>query len=209
MQRPGNKRALVAIDLGAQSCRVSLLRWDGGAPDVRVVHRFPNVPIAEKQSLRWDIRRIFAGVVEGLRACAASALEGIASVAVDGWGVDYARLDAAGQLIGNPFCYRDERNISAMNEVYSRISAERLYELTGIQHLPFNTIFQLHADARAGIDPQSRDWCEEIFAAAQLCRTAAPKIVSTGTIVGKIRHELNRLPELSDTTLIVPACHDT
>jgi len=243
MQRPANKKALVAIDLGAQSCRVSLLRWNGGAPDVRVVHRFLNGPIAEKQSLRWDIRRIFAGVVEGLRACAAGAPEGIASVAVDGWGVDYARLDAKGQLVDNPFCYRDERNISAMHEVYSRISAERLYELTGIQHLPFNTIFQLHADARAGIDPrlrwlnlpeyithvlggepvaeftnathtqlvglETRDWCEEIFAATQLCRTAAPKIVPTGTIVGKIRHELNRLKELGDTTLIVPACHDT
>jgi len=243
MQQPANKKALVAIDLGAQSCRASLLRWNGGAPDVRVVHRFPNGPIAEEQSLRWDIRRIFAGVVEGLRACAASAPEGIASVAVDGWGVDYARLDAKGQLVGNPFCYRDERNISAMNEIYSRISADRLYELTGIQHLPFNTIFQLHADARAGIDPrlrwlnlpeyithllggepvaeftnathtqlvglETRDWCEEIFAATQLCLTAAPKIVSTGTIVGKIRHELNRLPELGDTTLIVPACHDT
>src|SRR5882724_9533993 len=235
MQRPANKKALVAIDLGAQSCRVSLLRWERGVPDGRVVHRFPNGPIAEGRSLRWHIRRIFVGVVEGLRACAA--------IAVDGWGVDYARLDAAGQLIGNPFCYRDERNISAMNEIYSRISADRLYELTGIQHLPFNTIFQLHADARAGIDPQSRwlnlpeyithqlggdpvaeftnathtqlvaletrDWCEEIFAAAELCLTAAPKIVSTGTIVGKIRHELNRLKELGDTTLIVPACHDT
>ena len=243
MQQPANKKALVAIDLGAQSCRVSLLRRDRGVPDIRIAYRFPNGPIAEKQSLRWDIRRIFAGVVEGLRVCAASAPEGIASVAIDGWGVDCARLDAAGQLVGNPFCYRDERNISAMNEVYARISADRLYELTGIQHLPFNTIFQLHADARAGIDPQARwlnlpeyvthllggepvaeftnathtqmvaletrDWCEEIFAAAQLCPRAAPKIVSTGTIVGKIWHELNRLPELNDTTLIVPACHDT
>src|SRR2546430_1740406 len=243
MQRPANKKALAAIDLGAQSCRVSLLRWYGGAPDVRVVHRFLNGPIAEQQSLRWDIRRIFDGVVEGLRACAASAPEGIASAAIDGWGVDYARLDTKGQLVGNPFCYRDERNISAMDEVYSRISADRLYELTGIQHLPFNTIFQLYADARAGIDPrlrwlnlpeyithllggdpvaeftnathtqlvalETRDWCEGIFAAAQLCLTAAPKIVSTGTIVGKIRHEFNRLPKLSDTNLIVPAGHDT
>jgi rhamnulokinase len=243
MHQPANKKALVAIDLGAQSCRVSLLRWERGVPELRIAHRFPNGPISEGENLRWDIRRIFAGVVEGLRACAASAPEGIASVAIDGWGVDYARLDAKGQLAGNPFCYRDERNISAMKEVYSRISADRLYELTGIQRLPFNTIFQLYADARAGIDPQSRwlnlpeytthllggepvaeftnathtqlvaletrDWCEEIFAAAQLCRTAAPKIVSTGTVVGKIRYELNRLPELDDTTLIAPACHDT
>ena len=243
MQQPANKKALVAVDLGAQSCRVSLLRRERGAPELRIAYRFPNGPISEGKNLRWDIRRIFAGVVEGLRACAACAPEGIASVAIDGWGVDYARLDAGGQLVGNPFCYRDERNISAMNEVYSRISADRLYELTGIQHLPFNTIFQLHADARAGIDPQSRwlnlpeyiahllggdpvaeftnathtqlvaletrDWCEEIFSAAQLSLAAAPKIAATGTIVGKIRHELNRLPELGDTALIVPACHDT
>src|SRR2546430_15905012 len=130
MQRPANKKALVAIDLGAQSCRVSLLRWDRGVPDIRIAHRFPNGPIAEGQSLRWDIRRIFAGVVEGLRACAASAPEGIASIAVDGWGVDYARLDAAGELVGNPVCYRDGRKISPMNEVFSRVFADRVEQTT-------------------------------------------------------------------------------
>jgi rhamnulokinase len=243
MQQPANNKALVAVDLGAQSCRVSLLRWNRSVPEIRAMHRFANGPVAEGESLRWDIRRIFGGVVEGLRLCAAAAPEGISSVAIDGWGVDYARLDAAGELLGNPYCYRDERNLDAMREIYARIAPDRLYELTGIQHLPFNTIFQLDADDRAGIDPgsrwlnlpeyitnllggapvseytnathtqlvslEARNWCEEIFAATGLCRAAAPRIVPTGTMVGTIRHELNRLAAFQDAELIVPACHDT
>src|SRR5256885_13830498 len=131
MQRPANKKALVAIDLGAQSCRVSLLRWDRGVPDIRIAHRFPNGPIAEGQSLRWDIRRIFAGVAEGLRACAASAPEGIASVAIDGWGVDYVRLDAAGGVSGGPRFFPGEGKNFATDEVLLRSSAGRVCGRTG------------------------------------------------------------------------------
>src|SRR2546430_15324729 len=131
MQRQANKKALVAIELGAQSCRVSLLRWERGVPDIRIAHRFPNGPLAEKQSLRWDIRRIFAGVAEGLRACAASAPEGIASVAIDGWGVDYVRLDAAGGAAGGPLFFPDKRKIFARGEGCLRGFARRLCEADG------------------------------------------------------------------------------
>jgi rhamnulokinase len=146
------RKALVAVDLGAQSCRVSLLRWASGGAEVRVVHRFPNAPISSARGLHWDIARIFAEVESGLRQCAELATEGIASVGVDGWAVDYVRLGPDGNRIGDPFCYRDERTTRAMREVFEIIPPERLYDLTGIQILSLNSLFQLYADRIAGVE---------------------------------------------------------
>lgn len=150
------KKALVAVDLGAQSCRVSLLRWKNGVPEVRVVHRFPNAPFASGTGLHWDIARIFEGVQAGLRQCAELAGEGIASVGIDGWAVDYVRLGRDGRRTGDPFCYRDERTTRAMREVFELIAPERLYELTGIQIISLNSVFQLYADKIAGVDAELR-----------------------------------------------------
>jgi rhamnulokinase len=148
-----SEKAIVAVDLGAQSCRVSLLRWRGNRPEIRVVHRFSNGPVTLRTGLHWDIKRILAGVETGLHLCAEAAPEGIASVGVDGWAVDYVRYDRGGNPLGDPFCYRDERTANAMKEVRQLIPAERLYTLTGIQLLSLNTLFQLYADKIAGIDP--------------------------------------------------------
>ena len=235
--------AHAAIDLGAESCRVSLLRWNDGNPEIRVIHRFPNAPIRERQELRWDIERIWQGVEEGLRLCAGIAQEGIAAVGVDGWAVDYVRLKADGTIAGNPYCYRDQRNVAAEKEVYKRISADELYRLTGIQLLPLNTLYQLYADGMSEMDQSLRwlnlpefityrlggkpvaeytnathtqlvrlgtqEWCDEIFEAAGLARSAAPEIVPTGSVVGTVRGALASLPAFRNTTVIVPACHDT
>ncbi len=142
----GVKPSLVAIDLGAESCRVSLLRWNNGEPEINLIHRFPNAPFTETDHLYWDLRHICEGVEHGLRLCAEIASEKIAAIGVDGWAVDYVHLNSEGQPIQNPFCYRDERSISAQKEVHQKISKERLYEITGIQFLPFNTLYQLYAD---------------------------------------------------------------
>jgi rhamnulokinase len=155
--KPEAMAAMVAVDLGAESCRVSLLRWDGDQPQITLVHRIPNGPVARGGSLRWNLAAIWAGVEEGLRRCAAIAAEGIASIAVDGWAVDYVRLNAAGQAIDDPFCYRDERNIAAERAVHERIDVHRLYALNGLQRLRFNTLYQLYADQIAGI-PASVPW---------------------------------------------------
>ncbi|MGD1108127.1 MAG: carbohydrate kinase, partial [Terracidiphilus sp.] len=84
--------ARVAIDLGAESCRVSLLRWINGEPAVEVVLRIPNGPVRRGDSLCWPLSHILAGLEEGLRKAAAAAPEGIRSIGVDGWSVDYVRL---------------------------------------------------------------------------------------------------------------------
>jgi rhamnulokinase len=149
--------AMVAVDLGAESCRVSLLRWSDGIPHITLVHRIPNGPVAQGEQLRWDLQAIWAGVVEGLRRCAGIAVEGIASIAVDGWATDYVRLNEEGVAGSNPFCYRDPRTIAAERAVHERIDVRRLYALTGLQRLRFNTVYQLYADQMAGI-PAAVPW---------------------------------------------------
>jgi rhamnulokinase len=152
-----SSKALVAVDLGAESCRVSLLRWVEGAPRVQLVHRFANHPREMKGGLRWDLEMIAAGLEVGLRRCAGIATEGIRSIAVDGWAVDYVRIDAEGVPLEDPFCYRDERTVFAETEAHRRISAARLRELTGIQLIRINTMYQLFADQLAG-RPSGMQW---------------------------------------------------
>jgi rhamnulokinase len=156
MNLEATRKALVAVDLGAQSCRVSLLRWKQGEPEIMVIHRFSNAPLVTTGGLRWDVEAIFSGIKMGLRLCAAEASEGIASVGVDGWGVDYVRLNEKGEAAANPFCYRDARTESAEKEVHAILTPARLYSLTGIQILRINTLYQLYADKTAGADPSSR-----------------------------------------------------
>ena len=141
-----DRRARVAIDLGAESCRVSLLRWTNGRAEITEVHRFPNGPIQRGSSLVWPIETILAGVDEGLRKAAAEALEGIASLAVDGWAVDYMRLDDCGHPLRDPFCYRDERTIAAKAKADSLLPPEEAFRRTGAQPLRINSIYQLLAD---------------------------------------------------------------
>jgi len=150
---PKDRRASIAIDLGAESCRVSLLRWQDGAPEHQLVHRFGNGPMQREDGLHWPLDQIVNGVEEGLRRCVDLAPEGIRSIAVDGWAVDYVRLKDDGSPVAEPFCYRDERNVRAETELHKQISAERMREITGIQQLSINTLYQLYADKQAGYAP--------------------------------------------------------
>jgi rhamnulokinase len=153
-----NPPALVAIDLGAESCRVSLLRWRGDEPGISMVRRFENGPQDRgPDGWRWDLERILKELDAGLRSCAELAPEGIASIGATGWAVDYVRLDAAGKPLGPPYCYRDERAQIAMRYVHRIIPAETLYARTGVQIQPINTIYQLYADRRKNI-PDSAPW---------------------------------------------------
>jgi rhamnulokinase len=153
--QPADKRARVAIDLGAESCRVSLLRWQDGVARIDLVHRISNGPVHRGASLRWPLADILQGVEDGLRKAAQAAPEGIASIAVDGWAVDYVRLGADGRPLAEPHCYRDERTIAAKESADAIASPEMLFERTGAQPLRINTIYQLLADSASGIDPRT------------------------------------------------------
>ena len=158
MTEPGemqDRRALVAIDLGAESCRVSLLQWEGDNAQISLLHRIPNGPIKVGETLRWPLARIMAGVEEGLRKAAAVATEGIRSIAVDGWAVDYVRLNADGKPAHAPYCYRDERNIASKAAVEELVSAEEMFAQNGAQPLRINTVYQLVADTQRGMAPST------------------------------------------------------
>ncbi len=146
------RRARVAIDLGAESCRVSLLRWAGSQPSITLSHRIPNGPVHENGSLRWPVERTLSGLEDGLRKAASAAPEGIASIAVDGWAVDYVRLGRDGKALADPYCYRDERTIASKEAADRIVPPERAFQHAGAQPLRINTVYQLLADPESGID---------------------------------------------------------
>jgi rhamnulokinase len=137
---------LAAVDLGAQSGRVAVGRFDGERLGVTEVHRFPNVPVRTGETLNWDILRIYRDVLDGLGAAAREAGH-VDSVAVDSWGVDFALIDSKGRLVQNPVHYRDARRARAVDSVLMRVPARELYDRTGIQLMPINTVFELGAMA--------------------------------------------------------------
>ncbi|HEY7278860.1 MAG TPA: rhamnulokinase family protein [Trebonia sp.] len=136
-----NSTTVAAVDLGASGGRVIAGRVSRDGVELHEVSRFPNEPVRAGGTLHWDILRLHANVVAGLRA--ASAAFPLASAGIDSWGCDYGLLDGDGALIGNPVHYRDRRT----EGVSVPVPPGELYAVTGIQHLPFNTIFQVAAAA--------------------------------------------------------------
>ncbi|MGW5353745.1 rhamnulokinase [Streptomyces sp. NPDC004031] len=135
--------AFAAADLGATSGRVVVGRVTRDSLAYEVVHRFPNTPVRLPDGLHWDVlglhREVVAGLGKALRQTP------LASVGIDSWAVDYGLLDADGALAGAPFHYRDRRTEGVPERVWEALDAAELYRVTGLQHLPFNTVFQLAA----------------------------------------------------------------
>jgi rhamnulokinase len=138
--------AVAAVDLGAESGRVVLAEVGPDRLDVSEVHRFPNGPVPVGGTLYWDVLRLYQETAAGLRATAHRVPE-LHSVGIDSWAVDYGLLDATGELLGNPVHYRDSRTDGVMERVVATVGAATLYQTTGLQLLPFNTLFQLVAAA--------------------------------------------------------------
>jgi rhamnulokinase len=126
------------------------MRWLPEGPQSTLVHRFLNNAVETSAGLRWPMGAIETGLMEGLRMCAKLAPEGIRSIAVDGWAVDYARLDPGGKALEDPYCYRDVRNIASEEAAHKVISATQMRVLTAIGIMRINTLYQLYADKLAG-----------------------------------------------------------
>lgn len=139
---------VAAVDLGATSGRVILGHLEDGALRLEEVSRFANAPVRTPDGLHWSITELYRNVVEGI-AEAVRRRPGLRSIGIDSWAVDYALL-RDGRMLGEPYSYRDDRNERGVAEVHARISASELYARNGLQHLPFNTLFQLTADRLAG-----------------------------------------------------------
>lgn len=154
MSSTAGRKAIIAVDLGAQSCRISLLRWTTSGPSIHLVHRFANSPQSTSRGLRWDIDAVFHGIAHGVRMAGSAAPEGVASIGVDGWAVDYVRVNEAGEPVEQPYCYRDDRTEVAAARLHKVLPPSVLYSRTGIQILRINTLYQLYADRLAGCDPR-------------------------------------------------------
>ena len=139
----------VAVDIGASSGRVILGRIKDGAErsaELEVVHRFPNGVVELDGGLRWDLDALFAEVLTGLAAAAGVANahgETVTSIGIDTWAVDYGLVNKGGELIAQPYSYRDDRSRAAVAPVHQKLDPARLYATTGLQFLQFNTLYQL------------------------------------------------------------------
>ncbi len=153
---------LLAVDLGASSGRVMCCTLEDGRLRLDEAHRFDNrtVLVPDDGALggrfTWDILGLYADILHGLREGGRRFGGKVDAIGIDSWGVDYGLLDAQGRLIANPTAYRDPRNPPVAERVNERIGWPRLYERTGIQKLPFNTLYQLAADAEDASRPLER-----------------------------------------------------
>lgn len=139
----------LAIDIGASSGRHIAAWREDGELKMKEVYRFSNLPDERDGHLVWDLDRLGREVVSGLRACKE---QGIVpdSVGIDTWAVDYVLLDSRDQPILPLYCYRDSRGAEGAELAHKVIPFEKLYERTGIQFQPFNTIYQLCWDKAHG-----------------------------------------------------------
>jgi rhamnulokinase len=223
----------LAFDLGAESGRAILGRLQSGVLTVEEVHRFPNQPLRENGSLRWNVNQLWAEMQRAL----AGPLPELAGAGVDAWGCDYALLGAGGKLVENPYHYRDGRTQGVMEEICAKIGRDHIYSVTGIQFLTFNSLFQLYAAARQSPDSIAKAhalvtipdllnyWltgrlcCEYTNASTTQMVDARTRSWATG-LLEELDLPARLLQELVEpgatigklangTPVIAPACHDT
>ena len=132
-----------AVDIGASGGRVMRGIVDGGEVHLEPVHRFPNGVVERDEHLRWDLTGLYGEVRAGLVQ-----IPDATSIGIDTWGVDYGLLDGDGGLLAEPIAYRDDRTAKVIDDVHAVVSPEELYAITGLQFLPFTTIYQLAAEQR-------------------------------------------------------------
>ena len=143
----------LAIDLGASNGRVVLGCWDGQRFALHELHRFANGPVNVLGSLHWDPLRLWTEIKIGLVRYGQRYSQPLAGIGLDTWGVDFALLDKAGQMLGNPFHYRDARTDGMMELAFQRAGRAAIFRETGIQFMQINTLYQLLSMVEAR-DPQ-------------------------------------------------------
>ena len=139
------EQCYLAVDLGAESGRVVAGLFDGARLRLEEIHRFSNGAVPVADSLRWDVLRLWAEVQSGLTKAAQSFGSDAVSVGVDTWGVDYVLLARGGEMLGQPYHYRDPRTSGVMDRSFSRVARKEIFAATGLQFMPINTLYQLIA----------------------------------------------------------------
>ena len=150
-----DKSVFAAVDIGASGGRVMAGTVDGDRVELEAVHRFGNAAAEIDGHLRWDLEGLYEQVLVGLTELARRHPD-VVSIGIDTWAVDYGLLDAEGTLLAPPIAYRDGRTESVIAEVHAKVDPAELYATTGLQFLPFNTLYQLAAEQRSPLWPRAR-----------------------------------------------------
>ncbi|RFA23503.1 rhamnulokinase [Subtercola boreus] len=177
----GGQGVVAAVDLGATSGRVMLGYVGPTGIRLEPVARFANVPVRTIDGLHWNILELYRNVIDGLTE-AVRREPGISSIAVDSWAVDYALL-RGDRMLGNPFHYRDDRTAVGVEATHALVGQAELYRGSGLQFLPFNTVYQLAAER---IDAE-----------------VAPEAAPDASARARAQAGLDAL-DLTDTLLLIP-----
>ncbi|MBS1879613.1 MAG: rhamnulokinase [Actinobacteria bacterium] len=145
MEERSGKPTFGAVDLGADSGRVFTGTFDGTRVELREIHRFPNRPLQLPDGLHWNLAGLFEQALEGLTAAVGESGP-LAGVAFDTWAIDYGLLDSRRRLLGLPYHYRDPRSREMVERAATRVPPLRSYQVSGIQAIPINTVYQLLAE---------------------------------------------------------------
>lgn len=135
----------LACDLGAESGRIMLGTLDKGQLSLQELHRFLNTPVQKQNEHLWDVELLWQEILIGLRK-AGDADYPVSSISCDSWGLDYILFDKKGGVISPAYSYRDPRTQKSVEEVFKKVTWETVFEVTGVQFMPINTIFQLAAE---------------------------------------------------------------
>ena len=189
----GHATEYIAVDLGAESGRVMLGLLDGGKLTLREVHRFSHGPMEEGGTLRWGFAEMFGEIKAGIAAAVKESDAPIGGIAVDSWGVDYGLLDADGEMLGNPYHYRDSRTEGMLEKAFELMPKRDIYDNTGIQFMSLNTAYQLLSQRLADPEVLGRakkllfiadlvayQLCGEMFAEYSLASTSQLLDMSSG-----------------------------
>ena len=144
------EKAYLAVDMGASSGRHLVGLFDGQQLRLEEIYRFENGPVEADGHLYWDLLGLWTQVRQGLRIAGSRFGRQIASIGVDTWGVDFGLLSADGELLGNPYHYRDARTNDLMAKAFSIVPREEIFRHTGLQFMQFNTLYQLLAMKLSG-----------------------------------------------------------
>jgi sugar (pentulose or hexulose) kinase len=210
----------IAVDLGAESGRVILGSVDSTKLTLDEVHRFSNDTIEIDGTLRWDYDRLLADIKTGIGKAAKKADGPIEGIGVDSWGSDHGLIDADGNLMDTPYCYRDGRTDGMMEKAFELMDKDKLYENTGIQHMFFNNLYQflwtrinkpeMLEKAKHFIftaDLFSYHLCGEVFAEFSLASTSQLVDMRTGkyskAVFDAMKLPLDIMPDIVETGTVV------
>lgn len=155
----GQSKKYLAFDLGAESGRAIVGTFDGDRLALQEIHRFPNTPVRRGGSIYWNLPALFEHITQAISLSSDLFRGALVSLGVDTWGIDYGLLDGNGKMMGLPYQYRDPRTEGIRDAVVERLGKEFLYDQTGVQLMPINTLYQLLAEPPDRLD----EACDLLF----------------------------------------------